>query len=158
MLSLAHVTTLGINAMHNSITRVVLAYTPATSYSSIINIIYYYRRRCAVGSLLCESYPARCAIVEMTFLRYILHWKLVNNTSTVERGLERLLSSHSTSCAVLSLLGKKPPHTWEMLGCGLSFKRYTTQCPVGIWRDVATLLRLRPVANWLLVLTIDNCS
>ena len=139
-------------------TRVVLAYTPEMSYSTIINIIYYYLRRCAVCSLLCESYPARCANVRMTFLRYILHWKLVNSSSTVERGLKRLLSSHSTSCAVLSLLGKKPPHTWQMLGCSVSFKRHTTQCPVGIWGGVATLLSLRPVANWLLVLTIDNCS
>ena len=139
-------------------TRVVLAYTPATSYSSIINIIYYYLRRCTICSLLYESYPARCANIGMTFQRCILHWQLVNNMSTVERDLERLLSSHSTSCAVLSLLGKKPPHTWQMLGCGVSFMRHTTQCPVGIWGGVATLLRLRPVANWLLVLTIDNCS
>ena len=89
-------------------TRIVLAYTPATSYSLIINIIYYYLRRCAVCSLLCESYPAWCANVGMTFLRYILHWQLVNSSSTVERGLKRLLSSHSTSCAILSLLGKSP--------------------------------------------------
>ena len=139
-------------------TRVVLAYTPATSYSSIINIIYYYLRRCAVCSLICESYPARCANVGMTFLRYILHWQLVNNTSTVERGLKRLLSSHSISCAVLSLLGKKPLHMWQMLGCGVSFERHTTKCPVGIWGGVATHLRIRSVANWLLLLTIDNCS
>ena len=139
-------------------TRVVLAYTPATSYSSTINIIYYYLSRHVVCRLLWKSYPARGANVGMTFLRYILHWQLVNSTSTVERGLERLLSSHSTSCAILSLLGKKPPHTWQMLGCGVSFKRHTTQCLVGIWGGVATLLRLRTVANWLLVLTIDNCS
>ena len=138
-------------------TRVVLAYTPATSYSSIINIIYYYLRRCAICCVLGGSYPARCANIVMTILRYILHWQLVNNASIVERGLERLLSSHSTSCAVLSLLGKKPPQTWQMLGCGVSFKRHTTQYPVGLWGGVATLLRLRPVANWLLVLTIDNC-
>ena len=139
-------------------TRVVLAYTPATSYLSIINITYYYLRRCTVCSLLYESYPARCANVGMTLLRYILNWQLINSTSTVERGLKRLFSSHSILCAVLSLLGKKPPHTWQMLGCSVSFKRHTTQCPVGIWGGVATLLRLRPVANWLLVLTIDNCS
>ena len=139
-------------------TRVVLAYTPATSYASIINIIYYYLRRYAVCSLLYESYPTRCANVGMTFQRYILHWQLVNRSSAVERGLKGFISSHSTLCAVLSLLGEKPPHTWQMLSCGISFKRYTTQCPVGIWGDVETLLRLRPVANWLLVLTIDNCS
>ena len=138
--------------------RVVLGYTPATSYSSIINIIYDYLSRYAVCSLLCESYPARCANVGMTFLRYILHWQLVNNTSTVERSLERILTSHSTLCAVLSLLDKKPPHRWQRLGCGNSFKRHTTPCPVVIWGGVATVLRLRPVANWLLVLTIDNCS
>ena len=139
-------------------TRIVLAYTPARSYSSIINIIYYYPKRCAVCSWLWKSYPTWCAIVGITYLKYILHWQLVNNTSTVECGLERLLSSNSTSCAVLSLLGKKPPHTWQMLGCGVSLKRHTTQCPVGIWGGVATLLRLRPVANGLLVLTIHNCS
>ena len=139
-------------------TRVVVAYTPAMSYSSIINIICRFLRRCAILSLLCESYPARCANVGMTILRCILHWQLVNSSSTVERGLKRLISSYSTLCAVLSLLAKKPPHTWQMLGCGVSFKRYTTQCSVGIWGGVATLLRLRPVANWLLVLTIDNCS
>ena len=138
-------------------TRVVLAYTPETSYSSIIKIIYYYLRRCAVCSLLSESYPVRCAKDGMTFLRYILHWQLVNSMSTVERGQKRLFSSHSIPCAVLSLLGKKPPHMWQMLGCGVSLKRHTTQCPVGIWGGVATLLRLRPVANWLLVLTIDKC-
>ena len=139
-------------------TRIVLTYTPATSYSSIINIIYYYRRRCAVCSLLWENYPVRFANDGMTFLWYILHWQLVNSTSTVERGPERLVSSHSTWCAILSLLGKKPPHTWQMLGCGVSFKKQGTQCPVGIWGGVATLLRLRPVAKWLLVLTIDNYS
>ena len=139
-------------------TRVVLAYTPATSYSSIINIIYYNLRRCAVCSLLWESYPARCANVGMTFLRYILHWQLVNSTSTVERGQKGLGSFHSTWCAVLSLLGKKPPNTWHLLGWGISFESHTTYYPVRIWGGVVILLRLRPVANWLLVLTIDNCS
>ena len=138
-------------------TRIVLAYTPAISYSSIINNIYYYLRRYAVCSLLCESYPARYANVAMTFLRYIFHCQLVNSSSTEERGLKRLLRSHSTSCAVLSLLGTKPPHTWEMLSCGVTFKRHTIQCPVGIWGGMVTLLRFRLVANWLLVLTIDNC-
>ena len=139
-------------------TWVVLAYTPETSYPLIENIIYYYLRRCAFCSLLCEIYHARCANVGMTFPSYILHCHLVNSSSSVERGLKRLRSSHSTSCAVLSLVGKKPPHTWQILGCGVSFKRHTTQCSVGIWGGVATLLRLRPVANWLLVLIIDNCS
>ena len=114
--------------------------------------------RCAVCSLLWKRYPAQSANIRMTFLRYILHWQLLNSTSISEHSPNRPYSSHSTWCADFSLLGKKPPHTWHMLGCGVSVKRHTTQCPVGIWGGVVTLLRLRPVANWLLVLTIDNWS
>ena len=47
--------------------------------------------------------------VGMTFLRYMLYWQLVNSRSTIERGPNWLLSYHSTSCAVLSVLGKVAP-------------------------------------------------
>ena len=96
-----------INATHSSINQSCLGIY-LCNVLLISNL--YYMSRCAVCSLVWESDPVRSAKVGMTFPRYILHWQLVNSTSTSVPGPIRPYSSHSTWSADFSLLGKKP-HT-----------------------------------------------